>query len=121
MPRPWTLTVAPYPDLTDALYAVRVKAIEKRDRATFAVHLAHTVAEQLGRTHTVALPLPIRPAGLAAQFFATCGFETHAGQEIQPSQAEGRILQARFERDPETGDYSVIEFRPARKEQEDAD
>lgn len=123
MPRPWIEKVEDHPPLRpNTHYLVRVADVRKhRNPPGIGVKLEHLGADQAWRTHDLVLPVPVRPAGITTDFFAACSFRVAVDQEIQPRHAVGHVLQARFAHDPDTGDYLVIEFRPAKKEQGDAD
>lgn len=117
MPRSWTLRVQPLPELIGSFYLVRTTSVEKRDAQSFTVDLTHVLPEQEGRTHRVQLSTAVRPGTLTAQFFSACGFSIEVGAAIHPKKALGVAFLARFERDPDTGDYRVIEFKSQEQEE----
>ena len=64
-------------------------------------HGIHVVLRQLdepnaGRTHDILLSLPLRPSGLASEFFAACGHATTVGAALSPPKTIGSIVAVRF-------------------------
>ncbi|MHC5109577.1 MAG: hypothetical protein ACYTHJ_06830 [Planctomycetota bacterium] len=78
MPRPWIETVQPWPSLDGKqLYRCIVASVEKsRSPAAIIATIEHADTANRGRTHRIALPLPIRPGGLTSDFFNACGLGT---------------------------------------------
>lgn len=120
MPRQWLLIVQDYPPLQpNRWYRVRVSAVEKdRTQNAIAVDLEHVDSDQQGRNTSVHLPLPIRPAGPAAELFvAAFGDQAVlAGAQVAPLDAVGAVVQARFVQSPDGQHWQAAAFRPADKE-----
>lgn len=110
MPRKWLESIEEFPVLqAQRWYRVRINAVDKdRTHNAIAVNLEHLDSDQQGRTTSVQLPLPIRPAGVAAEMFASCGL---VGRQIAPRDAVGSILQARLAVSPD-GTSQPTHFRP---------
>jgi hypothetical protein len=117
MPRPWTLTVEPYPPLTGEPHPVRIMDIRKDARSTITVILEHTTQEQAGRSHNVTLPIPLRPGTLTAGLFQACGFETDPGTTIEPKKVLGREILAKFAAVSDSGEYIATEFQAIEQEE----
>lgn len=114
-PKPWTVTVAAFMQLyEDMLYRLRVGGV-CRNGAGMEVTLVHLDADQAGRTHKVVLPLPVRPAGLTAEFFAACGFDASVGITITPGEAVNSIVGVRF-KNVSGGEPKVAAFEPIHEE-----
>jgi hypothetical protein len=120
MPRKWVATVEDFPPLQpNRWYRVRVSAVEKeRTHNAIAVDLEHLEPDQQGRTTSVQLPLPIRPAGAAAELFgAALGDQSVlAGGQIAPKDAVGAVVRASFVQTPDGQHWQPAGFRPAERE-----
>lgn len=111
MPRRWLITVKDCPQLTFLhWYVVRVRRVAPAGSAAMCVTLEHLAEDQAGRTHSVSLPLPVRPEGLTAEFLRTAGVEVAVGTKIDPTAAVGQMLSVRFQ--PDGDEYRAVEFRP---------
>ena len=99
MPRQWELTVEDFePRKLGRLYKVRVLNVEKRHSPQgLLVTIEDLDSDQLGRTTTVILPLPIRPSGIARDFFIACGQEVAVGKRVSPKATVGAIMNVRFD------------------------
>lgn len=114
--RKWIESVEEYPALQpERWYRLRVVSIEKdRTRRAILIDLEHLGGDQAGRRHSgAALGLPVRPAGLTADFFrAACGQDAVAvGKAIAPKDALDAILLARFAASPDHKDWQPVAFR----------
>lgn len=113
MPRSWHLTAQDNPQLKRGQqYPLRVAGIRKAGKNAILVELEHVSTEQAGRTHSLTLSLPVRPAGLTGLFFQSVGSSTEPGATIRPLDAVGKIVNVRFEKDTGVNDYRIIAFNP---------
>ena len=98
MPRSWLETVHDWPRLcTTTWNRARIAAVERLgDSSEIRVDLDLLDYGQEGHRLAVAMPLPIRPAGLAADFFQAGGIEVVAGKRIRPMDAIGRTICVRI-------------------------
>ena len=113
MTRKWMLKVHDHKALVSGRsYRVRVNEIKKPVRINyFTIKLEHMSKQYKGRVDTITLPLPVRPDGLAAQFFASCGFNVAVDTELTPQDAVGRHLCAILNMDSE-GKIQAVTFKP---------
>ena len=119
MPRAWEVIVEPYPEMdAERDYLVSVLAIKKSKAPRgISVVLEHVDGEQVGRKHSIILPLPIRPDGITGDFFRACGMAVAVGGRLTPRDAIGVAVNARFiHADPEE-DCRVVAFSPAVKKE----
>lgn len=120
MPRRYSLRVRDFPPLRRGRwYPVRVEDVAALGRAALRILLVHVASAQCGRTHTVELALPVRPAGLLARFFAAAGQSVEVDGAIDPKAAVGRTIAARFEQLPGAGNWAVVDFAPAMEQPRD--
>lgn len=119
MPRAWEILVEPYPEMdADRDYLVSVLSIKKsKGPRGISVVLEHVDGEQAGRKHSMVLPLPIRPDGIAGDFFRACGMDVAVGGRLTPRDAIGVAVNSRFiHADPEE-DCRAVAFSPAVKKE----
>lgn len=110
--KPWVLRVSVIPALRAAvLYLLRVVSIE-RSVEPFAVRVEFEFMdeEQAGRTYVMLLPLPLRPTGLAADFFRAVGVDITAGGTVRPHSARNKLLRAEFARTTGNGEWQIVRF-----------
>lgn len=126
MPRKWLEPVRPWPRLArNKPYSCRVSDVHKVPDG-IAVELAHLDEPQVGRRHTLVLPLPLRPEGLGPQFLRACGMVLAEGERIAPEDAVGAVVSVRFD-NIKAANPSPIDFAPCStansttQEQQDAD
>lgn len=102
MPRPWTELVRDWPVLAATIwYLALITAVEKAtDPPAIQVTLELLDHGQKGRRITVTLPLPIRLAGLTADYLIAAGIELRPQGRIRPKDTVGRTICLRF--DPPT-------------------
>jgi hypothetical protein len=62
-----------------------------------------------GRSLDFRLPLPIRPDGIAADFFRACGISVVSNMKVSPRDTMGKTLKARFEEEV-NGKYQPLHF-----------
>ena len=118
MPRPWHLNVEPWPRLNEtAWYALAILSVRKAGKA-IELEVEHRDEEQLGRRHTLLLPLPVRPEGALADFFRACGQEVGVASKLDPRATVGKTVEARLCSCPD-GTVQAIAFRPLAKETND--
>jgi len=113
MTRPLQLRVIGWNTLKKRLwYLLRVVAIDKvADPSAVHVELEFLDDKHAGRTHVALLPLPIRPAGPAAEFFRACGVEIVVGGTIAPKDALGAKVRVQFAKGD--GDaWQAVRFAP---------
>ena len=121
MPRPWQETIQPWPELSsDQDYHCAVTDVSKsRDPHGIRVVLRHLDEPNAGRTHDILLSLPLRPSGIASEFFAACGHATTVGAALSPPKTIGSIVAVRFAM-TSGGNCTPIRFaRVKNKEQND--
>ena len=122
MPRPWQETIHPWPELSNdqTCRCVVTDVSKSRDPHGIRVGLRYLDEPHRGRTHDILLSLPIRPSGLASEFFAACGLTAAVGAALSPPKAIGSIVTVRVAQTPE-GHWSPIWFESVKnKEQNDA-
>jgi hypothetical protein len=126
MPRKWLEPIRPWPRLVrNRPYSCRVIDVRKASQG-IAVELVHLHEPQVGRRHTLVLPLPLRPEGLGPQFFRACGMVLADGRRIAPKDAAGTVVSVRFDNIKAT-DPTPVAFAPhsdassATQEQQNAD
>ena len=66
--------------------------------------------EHAGRTHVAVLPVPVRPGGLAADFFRACGVEVVAGGTVTPKAVLGKVVRAQFARTASGDAWQIARF-----------
>ena len=100
MPRKWIETIRPWPKLKGHdTYRCRVLDVQKSDAPPgIVVELEHLNAPNVGRRHSILLPLPMRPEGLGPQFFRACGEEVAEGARLAPRDVIGSVIAVCFER-----------------------
>ena len=116
MSRPWVLRVADWPALQAAvLYLLRVVSVDKSTvPSAVRVELEFVEEEQAGRTYVALLPLPLRSAGLTADFFRAAGVDTiTAGGTVMPKVVVGKVVRAGFGHTDEDGEWQIVRFMPA--------
>jgi len=92
-------------------YLLRVAAIDRTGAPpAIRVHLAFLEDVQVGRTHVASLPVPVRPAGLAADFFLSCGVEVVAGGTVTPKAVVGKVVRAQFAPGAPAGAWQIVRF-----------
>ena len=113
MPRPWTLKIEDFPPLRrDRQYRLRVVTVEKAGApAGIRATLEHLDQDQAGRRHVLDFRLPIRPAGLAAQFFRACGLYISVGATVAPVKALGQVIRVRLAPTAD-GELKPVSFEP---------
>ena len=116
MPRAWELLVEPYPAIDEHRdHLVSVLSIKKNKGSHgITVDMEHLDGEQTGRKHSIVLPLPIRPAGITAEFFKACCMEPTVGKALLPKDAIGIEITARFLPSDQGGHYKVVSFHQAK-------
>ena len=116
--RKWTETVHNWPPIKqDYFYKLKVTSIQK-SRKTIRLQLEFLDRQMAGRTLTVSLPLPVRPAGVTADFFCACGMPVTIGSEILPRSTINCVIRACFVRADEG--YQLGSIKPVRKEYKNA-
>jgi len=98
--RKWQETIKPWPTLsTHTSYRVQVSDIEKvtKDKA-IRVTVEFQGKQMQSRRLSFRLPLPLRPDGIAADFFRACGIYIGTGLKISPRGTIGKMLKMRFEK-----------------------
>jgi hypothetical protein len=114
VPRKWLETVQDWPVLIAGhSYEMRITDVERSsDPPGMRVQLGFVSVDEAGRTHVALLPLPIRPAGLSADFFRAAGVDVIAGGTVTPKAVVGTVVQAQFAQG-EDGQWQIVRFAPA--------
>ena len=113
--RKWLENVCNWKSLSERkLYRVCIVKIHKSAKA-IQVTLEHLDEEERGRITQVAVPRPIRPTGLAADFFKACGTDVMVGMQIAPLDCIGTTIKARFAKGSD-GNWQATHFEPLTKE-----
>lgn len=100
----------------DADYPLKVTDIGWGESDTcLAVVLTHLAEDQAGRTVKLDLPLPVRPEGRTASFLRAAGLDVAVGNSLDPMDAKGAVVQARFDVGAD-GNGDVAEFRPGKEQ-----
>lgn len=112
MPRPWYENIREWPSLAPTKwYLARIIAVERaRDQSAIRVTIEFLEQPQEGRRMDFALPLPVRPAGLTAEFFGAAGIEPSPRRRIRPRDGVGRSIRAQF--DPAQGQPVAFKSAP---------
>jgi hypothetical protein len=115
MPRVWRERVREWPAFQAGVwYLLRVVSVEKSvDRPGVCVEFEFVDCDQAARIHAMVLLLPVRPAGLAADFFRAAGIDVIAGGTITPNAAVGKTVRAQFAKVASDGAEQVVRFAPA--------
>jgi hypothetical protein len=118
MPRKWTLKIENWPALSAAtFYPMKVLGVAKnKSPPGLLVELEHLDKGQVGRRHSILLPLPCRADGLTASFFRSVGLNVNPGQTISPQDAVGETVKVRLEPAPDSDGCQAVAFQPVRKE-----
>ena len=105
MPRKKMLRVEPWPAYDrETDYPLSVLSVKwGADGKSLVVKLVHLAEPQLGRSVELILSLPVRPEGLAASFLRAAGKEVVVNGELDPTEARGAIVLARFGMKPDGG------------------
>jgi len=112
MPRPWRLRVEHYPEYVEGRwYLVEPYEIEPSADGV-RVSLRHRDRAQEGRRHDVILPIPLRPCGLANEFFQAAGIAVVAGGTVDPKAALGVPMRVRLAQAENVTDWVAAAFAP---------
>lgn len=98
MPRPWELSVEPFPPRTSSHWH-RCRVIgagESRAPAGLLVTLEDQAGDQRDRHTSTVLGLPRRPTRVTPDFFIACGIDATEGKRINPATAAGTRVLVRF-------------------------
>lgn len=114
MPRKWLLTVNQRPALVDGkAYQAEVVSVARNAKPSgINVTLSILDKSQAGRKEKVLLPLPVFGDGLASDFFRACGLSVRVGQEVDPAEAIGKDVRARFHPRADDDGYEAVSFEP---------
>ena len=115
--RQWQEKILPWPDLKNGQsYPVQVSNIEKLPKEQTIRITVHFQGKQMRKRRLCfSLTLPIRPDGIAADFFGACGISVAANMKISPRQALGKVLHVQFEKGPD-GAYQPTCFEAIHQE-----
>jgi hypothetical protein len=92
------VTVHDWPKLTAGKpYRGKVNAI-RLDKVSNRLQVTVENLDQPGRSHILALQLPVYPGNKAALFFVACGIDTAVGAAICIDEAIDAVLVMRFQR-----------------------
>jgi hypothetical protein len=111
MPRPWYENIREWPSLAPTKwYLVRIIVVERvKDSSAIRVTIEFLEQPQEGRRMDFALPLPVRPAGLTAEFFSAAGIGPSPRRRIRPRDGVGRSIRTQFG----TAQNQPVAFKPA--------
>lgn len=117
MPPKKKVKVEPWPRLRpNADYPLKVTDIAWGENdALLVVVLSHLAEDQAGRTVKLDLALPVRPEGRTASFLRGAGLDVAVGNSLDPMEAKGAVVQARFDVGAD-GNGDVAEFRPGKEQ-----
>lgn len=108
--RKWTETVKPWPALAARhFYEAQVVNIRKTNKQ-IEVTVRLLQEPMLGRIVSFLLPLPIRPAGITADFLGACDIPVTSGAQIRPRETMGKKLLIQF--NESTGAIMARSFKP---------
>jgi hypothetical protein len=80
------------------------------DGKSLVVKLVHLAEPQLGRSIELSLALPLHLEGLTAGFLRAAGKDVVEHGELDPTEAKGTVVIARFEVGPD-GEARIVEFQ----------
>lgn len=115
MPRPLMIRImGPASRRRGMWYSLRLTDVARNHSPPgIRIEYRDTSPDQEGRTDSVILSTPVRPNTLGASLFQACSIDIHVGAEINATQIEGCVIQARF--DPATN--QPVEFKKPPDEQ----
>jgi len=109
--RKWTEIVKPYPKIAGhKAYRICIKNVIKAGK-TIKIQIEFMDHPQQGRRLTIHLPRPIRPEGLAADYFIACGLEVIPKAEIVPPDTIGSIITATFDKTSDSASWQPVNFK----------
>lgn len=114
MPREWTMTVEPYPRLSEnRVYRVRINEVRKAPGKPPSIKLTveHLDDDQLGRVVELLLPATVRPEGPTAFLFRAAGQDVTVDKQVQPLKLKGAIVSVRFGQTAD-GTLTAVGFEP---------